>query len=35
VRKAEELLGWSAQVALDDGLADTVSWLREIGAKTA
>ena len=35
VNKAEQLLGWSAQVALDDGLADTVSWLREIGAKTA
>jgi UDP-glucose 4-epimerase len=35
VRKAEQLLGWRAQVALDDGLADTVSWLREIGVPTA
>src|ERR1700744_2026347 len=35
VRKAEQLLGWSAQVALDDGLADTVSWLREVGVHTA
>jgi UDP-glucose 4-epimerase len=35
VRKAEQRLGWSAQVALDDGLADTVSWLREIGVETA
>jgi UDP-glucose 4-epimerase len=35
VRKAEQMLGWSAQVALDDGLADTVSWLREIGATAA
>src|ERR1700760_131528 len=34
-RKAEQMLGWSAQVALDDGLADTVSWLREIGVPTA
>jgi UDP-glucose 4-epimerase len=35
VRKAEELLGWSAQVALDDGLADTVSWLREVKVQAA
>jgi UDP-glucose 4-epimerase len=34
-RKAQRVLGWSAQVALDDGLADTVSWLREIGVQTA
>ncbi len=28
VEKARELLGWEAQVPLDDGLANTVDWLR-------
>ncbi len=32
VAKARELLGWEAQVSLDEGLADTVSWLRETAA---
>ena len=31
VRKARELLGWEAQVRLEDGLAQTVGWLRESG----
>ena len=35
VRKAGELLGWQAQVSLQDGLADTVSWLRSSGVATA
>ncbi len=35
VAKASELLGWQAQVPLDQGLADTVSWLREIGVASA
>jgi UDP-glucose 4-epimerase len=29
VEKARRLLGWEAQVALQDGIADTVRWLRE------
>jgi UDP-glucose 4-epimerase len=29
VEKAARLLGWSAQVDLDEGLAQTVNWLRE------
>jgi nucleoside-diphosphate-sugar epimerase len=29
VQKARDLLGWQAQVDLRDGLADTVTWLRE------
>jgi nucleoside-diphosphate-sugar epimerase len=28
VEKARRLLGWEAKVALEDGLAETVSWLR-------
>jgi UDP-glucose 4-epimerase len=31
VRKARELLGWEARVRLEDGLAQTVEWLREAG----
>jgi len=31
VDKAREVLGWEAKVALDDGLAQTVAWLREQG----
>ena len=27
-RKAKELLGWEAQIGLDEGLRDTVAWLR-------
>ena len=26
--KARELLGWSPQVSLEDGLAQTIEWLR-------
>jgi nucleoside-diphosphate-sugar epimerase len=29
VEKARELLGWSARIALEDGIAATVRWLRE------
>jgi nucleoside-diphosphate-sugar epimerase len=29
VEKARELLGWEAQVPLEDGIAQTVEWLRE------
>ncbi|HEX8744185.1 MAG TPA: NAD(P)-dependent oxidoreductase [Thermoleophilaceae bacterium] len=29
VRKARELIGFEARVTLDDGLRDTVAWLRE------
>jgi nucleoside-diphosphate-sugar epimerase len=29
VQKARELLGWEAQIRLDDGLAATVRWFRE------
>jgi UDP-glucose 4-epimerase len=34
VGKARELLGWQAQVPLDQGLADTVAWLRDTGVQT-
>jgi UDP-glucose 4-epimerase len=27
-KKAKDLLGWEAQIALDDGLRDTVEWIR-------
>src|SRR6202008_1863435 len=29
VEKARELLGWEARIALDEGIAGTVDWLRE------
>jgi UDP-glucose 4-epimerase len=29
VEKAQRLLGWSAHIELQDGLAQTVAWLRE------
>ena len=29
VEKAKRLLGWSAQISLEDGLARTVEWLRD------
>ncbi|HWD64880.1 MAG TPA: NAD-dependent epimerase/dehydratase family protein [Solirubrobacteraceae bacterium] len=32
VEKARELLGWEARIELDDGLRQTVDWLREVGA---
>jgi nucleoside-diphosphate-sugar epimerase len=33
VQKARELLGWEARVPLEDGLAQTVAWLREQEAR--
>ena len=32
VEKAERLLGWKARISLEDGLADTVEWLRGVMA---
>jgi len=29
VEKARRLLGWEARVQLEDGIAQTVRWLRE------
>ena len=29
VEKAKQLLGWEAHIALRDGIAGTVDWLRE------
>jgi dTDP-D-glucose 4,6-dehydratase len=29
VEKARELLGWQARVAVEEGIARTVDWLRE------
>ena len=29
VSKAEEVLGWKARIGVEDGIADTVAWLRE------
>jgi nucleoside-diphosphate-sugar epimerase len=31
VQKARDLLGWEAKIALEDGIAATVKWLRELG----
>ena len=28
-QKAKDLLGWEAQIPLDEGLSDTVDWLRK------
>ena len=30
VEKARRLLGWESQISLEQGLADTVAWLREL-----
>ena len=30
VAKAREVLGWEARISLEQGLADTVAWLREV-----
>jgi UDP-glucose 4-epimerase len=32
VEKARELLGWEARITLEDGIADTVRWLRALRA---
>lgn len=32
VEKARRVLGWEARIGLDEGLADTVRWLRELRA---
>jgi UDP-glucose 4-epimerase len=32
VSKARDLLGWEARISLEQGLADTVAWLREASA---
>jgi UDP-glucose 4-epimerase len=32
VQKARDVLGWEARIGLDQGLADTVAWLREVRA---
>jgi UDP-glucose 4-epimerase len=32
VQKARDVLGWEARIGLDEGLADTVAWLREVRA---
>ena len=31
VEKAEQLLGWKAQIGVEEGIAATVAWLRERG----
>jgi UDP-glucose 4-epimerase len=30
VAKARDVLGWEARIGLDEGLADTVAWLRQV-----
>ena len=35
VEKAKRLLGWQAQIALEDGIAQTVEWLRGVVPATA
>jgi UDP-glucose 4-epimerase len=32
VSKARDLLGWEARISLEQGLADTVAWLRDVDA---
>ena len=32
VEKAERLLGWKARIELEDGIAQTVAWLRPLVA---
>jgi UDP-glucose 4-epimerase len=32
VEKARDILGWEARISLEQGLADTVAWLREVAA---
>jgi UDP-glucose 4-epimerase len=32
VEKARELLGWESRISVEDGIADTVRWLREVRA---
>ena len=34
VEKAERLLGWKAQIEVEDGIASTVRWLRELRASS-
>jgi UDP-glucose 4-epimerase len=33
VQKAKDALGWEARISLEQGLADTVAWLREVAAR--
>jgi UDP-glucose 4-epimerase len=33
VEKAKRLLGWEAKISVEDGIADTVRWLRELRAQ--
>ncbi|HEY7836816.1 MAG TPA: NAD(P)-dependent oxidoreductase [Solirubrobacteraceae bacterium] len=35
VEKARELLGWEARIPVEDGIADTVRWLRQLRAGQA
>jgi UDP-glucose 4-epimerase len=32
VSKAKRVLGWEAQISVEEGIAQTVEWLREVGA---
>ena len=34
VEKAERLLGWKAQIGVEEGIAQTVAWLREREAQS-
>jgi len=33
VEKAKRMLGWEARISVEDGIADTVRWLRELRAQ--